>query len=144
VADTGAAAAPAAAAAEGARRGVAERALRRNPLELNAALIFAALFAVVSVVTKYVLESFQDAGLRAMSFLVGFTDITPFVVSLLQGDFGIGDRQIVQAVIIASASNNVLKLAYTYLLGTRRAANLAAPGLLGLVGLSLLYAVFGL
>jgi len=127
-----------------AQRGVAERALRSNPLELNAALVFAALFAVVSVVTKYVLESFQDAGLRAMSFLVGFTDITPFVVSLLQGDFGIGEPQIVQAVIIASASNNVLKLAYTYLLGTRRTANLAAAGLLGLVVLSLLYALVGL
>jgi uncharacterized membrane protein (DUF4010 family) len=135
-------AAPAPAAAGGG--GAAERALRRNPLELSAALIFAVLFAVVSFVTKYVLESFQDAGLRVMSFVVGFSDITPFVVSLLQGNFGIGDQQIVQAVIIASASNNVLKLAYTYLLGTRRTANLAAVGLLGLVGLSLLYAVFGL
>jgi uncharacterized membrane protein (DUF4010 family) len=124
--------------------GVAERALRRNPLELSAALIFAVLFAVVSFVTKYVLESFQDAGLRVMSFVVGFSDITPFVVSLLQGNFGIGDRQIVQAVIIASASNNVLKLAYTYLLGARRTANLAAAGLIGLVVLSLLYAVVGL
>jgi uncharacterized membrane protein (DUF4010 family) len=124
--------------------GVAESALRKNPLELNAALLFAVLFAVVSFVTKYVLESFQDAGLRAMSFLVGFTDITPFVVSLLQGNFSIGDRQIVQAVIIASASNNVLKMAYTYLLGRRRTANLAAAGLLGLVVLSLVYAVVGL
>ena len=70
--------------------------------------------------------------------------VTPFVVSLLQGNFGIGDRQIVRAVIIASASNNVLKLAYTHLLGTWRKANLAAAGLLGLVMLSLLYAVFGL
>lgn len=135
-------AAPMPAAAGGG--GVAERALRRNPLELSAALIFAVLFAVVSFLTKYVLESFQDAGLRVMSFVVGFSDITPFVVSLLQGNFGIGDRQIVQAVIIASASNNVLKLAYTYLLGTRRTANLAATGLLGLVALSLAYAVVGL
>ncbi len=124
--------------------GVAERALRRNPLELSAALVFAVLFAVVSFVTKYVLESYQDAGLRVMSFVVGFSDITPFVVSLLQGSFGIDDRQIVQAVIIASASNNVLKLGYTYLLGARRAANLAAAGLLGLVILSILYAVFRL
>jgi uncharacterized membrane protein (DUF4010 family) len=125
-------------------RGVAERVLRENPLELNAALVFAVLFAVVSFVTKYVLESFQDAGLRVMSFVVGLSDITPFVVSLLQGNFGIDDRQIVQAVVIASASNNVLKLAYTYLLGARRTANLAAAGLLGLVALSMLYAVFGL
>ena len=71
-------------------------------------------------------------------------DITPFVVSLLQGDFGIGDRQIVQAIIIASASNNLLKLAYTYALGSRRTANLAAPGMLALVLASLLYAVVGL
>jgi uncharacterized membrane protein (DUF4010 family) len=139
---TVAAAAPAPAANGGP--GVAERALRKNPLELNAALIFAVLFAVVSFVTKYVLESFQDAGLRVMSFVVGFSDITPFVVSLLQGNFGIGDRQIVQAVIIASASNNVLKLVYTYLLGARRTANLAAVGLLGLVVLSCVYAFVGL
>ncbi len=124
--------------------GVAERALRRNPLELSAALLFAVLFAVVSFVTKYVVEAFQAAGLLVMSFVVGFSDITPFVVSLLQGNFGIGDRQIVQAIIIASASNNVLKLAYTYMLGSRRTANLAAVGLLGLVALSLLYAVVGL
>ena len=122
----------------------AASALRRNPLELNAAVLFAVLFAVVSFATKYVLEYFNDLGLRMLSFVVGFSDITPFVVSLLQGDFGIGDRQIVQAIIIASASNNLLKLAYTYALGSRRTANLAAPGMLALVVLSLAYAVVGL
>jgi uncharacterized membrane protein (DUF4010 family) len=119
-------------------------ALRKNPLELNAALLFAVLFAVISFVTKFVFDYFQSSGLRVLSFVVGFSDITPFVVSLLQGNLGIGDTQIVQAIIIASASNNVLKLAYTYAFGSRRTANLAAPGMLGLVGLSLLYAMFGL
>jgi len=38
----------------------------------------------------------------------------------------------------------VLKLAYTYLLGARRTANLAAAGLIGLVVLSFLYAFVGL
>jgi uncharacterized membrane protein (DUF4010 family) len=123
---------------------VVEPTLRRNPLELNAAVLFAVLFAVVSLATKYVLAYFQAGGLRLMSFVVGFSDITPFVVSLLQGNLGIDDRQIVQAVIIASASNNVLKLAYTYAFGTRRTANLVAPGMLGLVVLSILYAALGL
>jgi uncharacterized membrane protein (DUF4010 family) len=121
-----------------------EPALRKNPLELNVALVFAVLFAVLSFATKYVLDYFKDSGLRLMSFLVGFSDITPFVVSLMQGNFGIGDRQIVQAIVIASASNNVLKLTYTYAFGSRRAANLAAPGMLGLVAVSMLYALFGL
>jgi uncharacterized membrane protein (DUF4010 family) len=119
-------------------------ALRRNPLELNAALLFAVLFAAISFVTKYVLEYFTDSGLRVLSFVVGFSDITPFVVSLLQGNLGLGENQIVQAIIIASASNNVLKLAYTYAFGSRRTADLAAPGMLGLVVLSVVYAMFGL
>jgi uncharacterized membrane protein (DUF4010 family) len=119
-------------------------ALRRNPLELSAAVVFAVLFSVVSFATKYVLEYFKDAGLRMLSFVVGFSDITPFVVSLLQGNFGIGDRQIVQAVIIASASNNLLKMVYTYLFGSRLTANLVAPGMIGLVILSFLYAAVGL
>jgi hypothetical protein len=34
-----------------------------------------------------------------LSFVVGFSDITPFVVSLLQGNFGIGETQIVQAIL---------------------------------------------
>ena len=79
-----------------------------------------------------------------LSFVVGFSDITPFVVSILQGSFGIDDRQILQAIIIASASNNLLKTAYTYLFGNRRTANLAGPGMLGLAVLSILYAMVGL
>jgi uncharacterized membrane protein (DUF4010 family) len=139
----GAGATPVTATGDGANVAV-EPAFRKNPLELSAALLFAILFAVVSFATKFVLDSFKDIGLRMLSFVVGFSDITPFVVSLLQGSFGIGDRQIVQAVIIASASNNLLKMVYTYVFGSRRTANLVAPGMIGLVVLSMIYAVLGL
>jgi len=118
--------------------------MRKNPLELNAAVFFAIMFAVVSFATKYVLEYFKDSGLRILSFVVGFSDITPFVVSVLQGNLGIADNQILQAIVIASASNNLLKTAYTYIFGARRTANLAAPGMLGLAALSLLYAFIAL
>ncbi len=118
--------------------------LRRNPLELNSALLFALLFTIVAFATKYVLVYFKDTGLRLLSFVVGFSDITPFVVSLLQGNYGIGDAPIVQAVVIASASNNLLKLAYSYVFGSRRTAWLVAPGMLALVALSVAYAIFGL
>ena len=89
-------------------------------------------------------SNFQDLGLRMLSFVVGFSDITPFVVSVLQGNLGIGDAQILQAIIIASASNNLLKTAYTYMFGSRRTANLAAPGMLGLAIPAIVYALFGL
>jgi uncharacterized membrane protein (DUF4010 family) len=119
-----------------------EPALRKNPLELNAAVLFAVLFTVVSLATKYVIAYFQTVGLHVMSFVVGFSDITPFVVSLLQSNFGIGDRQIVQAVIIAAGSNNLLQIVYAYTFGSRRTATLVAPGMIGLAVLSVIFAVF--
>ena len=118
--------------------------LRKNPLELTSALFFAIMFGIISLATKYSLESFKDMGLRVLSFVVGFSDIQPFVVSVLQGSYGIGERQILQAIIIASASNNLLKTAYTYAFGSRRTADLAALGMVGLAALSLVYAVLGL
>lgn len=123
-----------------AANGVPDTALRKNPLELSSAFIFALLFGVLALVTKYTLDTLQEMGLRMLSFVVGFSDITPFVVSLLQGSFGIDESQILKAIIIASASNNLLKTAYTYLFGSRRTAHLAAPGMLGLALLSFLYA----
>jgi uncharacterized membrane protein (DUF4010 family) len=128
--------------ADGSGEVVAAPELRKNPLELSSAFFFAVLFAVVSFATKFTLETFQAMGLRMLSFVVGFSDITPFVVSLLQGSYGIDDRQILQAIIIASASNNLLKTAYTYIFGSRRTANQAAPGMIGLAILAALYATF--
>ncbi len=122
----------------------AEPSLRKNPLEINSALFFAFMFVAVSLATKYVLIFYKDMGLRMLSFVVGCSDITPFVVSILQGNLGISTPQILQAIIIASASNNMLKVAYTYMFGTRRTANLAALGMVSLAALSILYAVLAL
>jgi uncharacterized membrane protein (DUF4010 family) len=116
--------------------------MQRNPLEINSAVVFAFLFTVISLATKYVLDYANAGGLRVLSFVVGLSDITPFVVSLLQGDYGIGDARIVQAVLIASASNDVLKTAYTYMFGLRRTANLAAPGMVVLALPTILYALW--
>lgn len=115
--------------------------LQQNPLELNAALFFAAMFALVAWATKAALEAFQETGLRAMSFAVGFSDITPFVVSVLQGNLGLADAPVVQAIVIASASNNLLKAAYTVAAASPRTARLAAPCLIALALASGLYAL---
>jgi uncharacterized membrane protein (DUF4010 family) len=121
-----------------------EPALRNNPLELNSAFLFALLFVVISIATKYTLLKFQDLGLRVLSFVVGFSDITPFVVSVLQGDLGLGTTQILQAIIIASASNNLMKLTYAYIFGARKTANLAALGMGPLALISFLYVAVAL
>ena len=119
-----------------------EPALRKNPLEINSALWFAFMFVAISLAAKYVLLYYKGMGLRLLSFVVGCSDITPFVVSVLQGNFGIGSGQLLQAIIIASASNNLLKVAYTYMFGTRRTANFAAMALVPLTAISIVYAIF--
>lgn len=111
----------------------------RNPLEINAALLFALMFVVVTVVTKFVLIYFKDLGLRMLSFLVGASDIVPFIVSILQGNLGISQPQVLQAILVATASNNLMKAVYAYLFGNRRAATLVAAGMGGAAVLSFLY-----
>lgn len=115
--------------------------LHKNPLELTTALLFALMFAVIAVVTKYTLEVFRGLGLRVLSFVVGFSDITPFVVSVLQGNLGISDEQVLQAVIISSGTNNLLKTAYTWAFGSRRTAKLVTTPLAGVAVLSVVYAI---
>ncbi len=112
----------------------------RNPLELNSALLFAVMFVTVAVITKFVLLHFQELGLRMLSFLVGASDIVPFIVSVLQGNLGIGAGPILQAIVIATASNNVMKAAYTFGFGHRTTARLTAVGMSGIAALSFLYA----
>lgn len=114
----------------------------RHPLELTAAFVFAGAFALVAAATKYALVAFHEHGLRWLSFVVGFSDITPFVVSVLQGDLRLGNAQILQGIAIAIASNNLLKAALVWGAGTRPFARLAAPILLTFAGVSLLYAAW--
>lgn len=116
----------------------------KHPLELTTAFLFALMFTFTAIVTKYTLETFRDPGLRLLSFVVGFSDITPFVLSVLQGNLGMSDQNILQAIIIASASNNLLKTAYTWVTGSRRTARLVTPALAGLALVSLIYAAIAL
>jgi len=60
-------------------------------------------------------------GLHVLSFMVGFTDIDPFVLSLLAGHFQVGEVAIFNAILIASGSNNLLKAAYAVTLSRQRA-----------------------
>jgi uncharacterized membrane protein (DUF4010 family) len=111
----------------------------RNPLELNAALLFAFMFVSVAFITKFVLLYFHAAGLRLLSFLVGASDIVPFVVSVLQGNLGLAEGQILHAIVIATASNNLMKAVYVYIFGNRRTAHLTGIGMAALAVLSFFY-----
>jgi uncharacterized membrane protein (DUF4010 family) len=111
-----------------------------NPLELPTAFIFAFFFVFFAFVTHYVLAHFGTGGLHFLSFIVGFTDIDPFILSLLAGKHQVTEGAIVGAVIIASGSNNLLKAAYAVGLSRNRSVLQAVVWLVGLCIASLAYA----
>ena len=93
----------------------------RNPLELGTAFVFALLFVLMMLLTHLVVTHYGDAGLKLLSFVIGFTDIDPFVISLLMGKYSITTSQIATAILIASGSNDLLKAIYALIFSKNRA-----------------------
>lgn len=92
-----------------------------NPLEFKVALIFASLFVVFTVVTHYTVLYAGSGGLTLLSFVAGLSDITPFVLNLLQGTGDIvGTSVIVACVMQAIISNVTMNLCYSYFFSGRR------------------------
>ena len=97
-----------------------------NPLELRTAFIFALLFIAMMALTKYITTEFGSIGLQIFSFIAGFTDIDPFILSLLTGKYAITSHEVFNAILIAAGSNNLLKAAYALWFGGWRNTHLAA------------------
>jgi uncharacterized membrane protein (DUF4010 family) len=112
----------------------------KHPLELSTAIIFALLFILFAFLTQYITSNYGSHGLKSLAVIVGFTDIDPFILSLLSGKFIVPDTTIVSAVILASGSNNLLKAAYAVALARNRSVLLAAVWLIFLFVISILYA----
>jgi uncharacterized membrane protein (DUF4010 family) len=102
----------------------------RNPLDLPVAFLFAGLFVAFAAITDAVTQHFGSTGLHLLSFVVGFSDIDPFVLSLLAGHFQVSDAAVISAILIASGSNNLLKAGYAGVLSRQRAMLPAALWLL--------------
>ena len=112
-----------------------------HPLEFSTALLFALLFVVFAGATNLVVAHFGAHGLHVLAFAVGFTDIDPFILSVLAGKFHVGDGAVVAAVLIASGSNNLLKAIYALVLSRNRALLPAALWLAASFVVSLAYAL---
>jgi len=116
---------------------------KSNPLELQVAIIFAVLFVMMTVITQYVISHFGYVGLNFLSFIVGFTDIDPFVLSVLTGHYNdITAQQVTSAILIAAASDNLLKAGYAYFFSGRKHTFPAIITLLILAFITLIFGVF--
>jgi len=91
----------------------------QNPLEFKTALLFGGLFIVFAIVTQFVIKTYGGHGVSVLAFVVGVTDIDPFIINLFQGKLNIDTSIIAVAVLNAITSNNVLKLIYSITLSDK-------------------------
>ncbi|WP_318350013.1 MgtC/SapB family protein [Aquipluma nitroreducens] len=90
----------------------------KNPLEFKTAAIFGILFVVFALITDFVMKTYGSTGITSLAYMVGITDIDPFLLNLLQQKDGIGQMTVVLAIINATNSNNLLKMIYAISLGS--------------------------
>ena len=83
-----------------------------NPLEFKVALIFAGLFVIFTVLTHYTLIYAGTGGLNLLSFVSGFSDITPFILNLLQNTGSVAVLVVTACSMQAIVSNILVNMCY--------------------------------
>jgi uncharacterized membrane protein (DUF4010 family) len=113
----------------------------RNPLELGAASLFGFLYLAILIATRLVLANGGDHGMYILSAAMGIVDVDPFILGLTQSAGSTVPMHLAAvAILIAAASNNVVKGCYAYVWADRQTGCnclllLAGLGVLGLIPL---------
>jgi uncharacterized membrane protein (DUF4010 family) len=110
----------------------------KNPLELLAAFLFALLFLIMLVATQLAVTYLGRAGVNVLAAIMGVTDVDPFIMGMTQTAGTLTPVKVAAvAVLIAAASNNVIKGIYAYSLADRKTGIQSLCFLAGLAGLGL-------
>ncbi|HTA28093.1 MAG TPA: DUF4010 domain-containing protein, partial [Bacteroidia bacterium] len=93
--------------------------VHQNPLEFKTAVLFGGLFILFAMVTGFVVSRYGAHGAQTLAFVVGVTDIDPFIINLFQGKWNLDTTVITLAVLNAITSNNILKMIYALTLSEK-------------------------
>lgn len=113
----------------------------KNPLELIAAFAFAGLFLAMLVATQLAVTYLGKAGVDTLAAIMGVTDVDPFIMGMTQAAGAVTPlKEASVAVLIAAASNNLIKGIYAYSLAGEKTriqtfALLAGLAVIGLMPL---------
>jgi uncharacterized membrane protein (DUF4010 family) len=113
----------------------------KNPLDLLTAFLFAGLFLAMLVATQLAVTYLGQGGLNTLAAIMGVSDVDPFIMGLTQAAGTLTPVKIAAgAILIAAASNNVVKGIYAFSLSDRETGVqslifLIALAVLGLVPL---------
>jgi len=109
----------------------------KNPFRLRSALLFGAVFAVVLLVAESANEWFGSSGVYATAFFSGLADVDAMTITLsrLAADGTVSPQIATTGIVIAAIANTLVKVALTWLLGTRELGRLVTV-VLGVVVVS--------
>ncbi|HEX7898098.1 MAG TPA: DUF4010 domain-containing protein [Planctomycetota bacterium] len=89
-----------------------------NPFELGSALKLGAVFVVVLIVSKFAQQTLGTAGIYAAGALAGLTDVDAVTLSMANlAKQGLDPRHAAVTILIAVASNTLVKAGMTVALG---------------------------
>lgn len=93
----------------------------KNPLELLAAFLFALFFLVMLVATQLAVTYLGRSGVHILAAVMGITDVDPFIMGMTQAAGTLTPFKVAaSSVLIAAASNNLIKGIYSYSLADRK------------------------
>jgi uncharacterized membrane protein (DUF4010 family) len=91
-----------------------------NPLELRAAFFFGALFLAMLIATHLVVTYLGRAGVYSLALVMGSTDVDPFIMGMTESAGSSASLGVAAAaILIAAASNNLVKGIYAFTLSDR-------------------------
>ena len=114
----------------------------KNPLEFRMALIFTALYVAFTFITYAVVTRYGSLGLNVLSYIVGLTDIDPFLINLFQGKYAVSIDAVAMATLQAIISNNLLKMCYGCFFGTKTGWKFLISGFLIIIAINLVFVFF--
>ncbi len=111
----------------------------KNPLELDAAFMFAGIFVIVLIATHLALVHLGRGGVYGLAALMGLSDVDPFILGMTQSAGTTAPLALAAgAITIAAASNNAIKGGYAYAFAEKRCGRASLALLLALTVLGLL------
>ncbi len=110
-----------------------------NPLELGAAFLFAGLFIAMLIATHIAVTYLGHAGVNILAAIMGVTDVDPFIMGMTQSAGTLTPVRVAAgAVLIAAASNNLVKGIYSFSMADRQTGKQSLTLLIGLAVAGLL------
>ena len=85
----------------------------RNPLELKAAFLFAAIFLGMLLITHLAVTHLGTGGVYSLAAIMGLSDVDPFIMGMTQTAASSTPVHVASlAILIAASSNNLIKGCY--------------------------------